>query len=153
MKKKTIRIIGICVAIIVLCLILITAYIERKNSVVNDYKNVSMYIKDASLSASGLTLSINNGSSNEIVFDDKYDIEKEVDNAWYQLPYQSLAGTKLQGSSVTVDAKTYGEKDIKLDWTKTYGMLDPGAYRLTKSFTTSDGKSYNLAVTFEIKNS
>ena len=76
MKKKRIYVIVIILAVVVLGLIVLASYIEKKNSVVNDFKGVSMYIKDASLSASGLTLSINNDSSKAISLNDQYDIER-----------------------------------------------------------------------------
>jgi len=153
MKKKRIYVIVIILAVVVLGLIVLASYIEKKNSVVNDFKGVSMYIKDASLSASGLTLSINNDSSKAISLNDQYDIERQVGNKWYKVPYQSLSGSKLQSTTTDVSAKSDGEAFIKIDWTKSYGILDAGAYRLTKSFMTPGGNTYNLAVTFEIKNS
>ena len=88
MRKKTARILGAFG--IAAAAIFLASHEEKKNSVVNNCKGVTMTIEDGTVSEDGLVLDICNESENELTFEEDFILEKWTKGQWYKMPSQSL---------------------------------------------------------------
>ena len=98
---------------------------------------VDLYIKDGTLSNKGCTIIFANNSNKEFVFRYKYDMQKQNDNGeWETLLPKSIEdfypeGTdwvQLYKAGYEIKQKTVEEKVF--DWSKTFGTLKVGKYKL-----------------------
>ena len=90
MRKKTARILGAFGIAAAATLIFLASHEEKKNSVVNNCKGVTMTIEDGTVSEDGLVLDICNESENELTFEEDFILEKWTKGQWYKMPSQSL---------------------------------------------------------------
>lgn len=119
---------------------------ESKVKKVNDSKeNVTMSIKEGTLTPTGATLLIKNQSKHEVGFGTEYHLEVKLGDKWYEVPYfdSSIGGVAWALVGVGVDA---GETfEYPLSWEFLYGALREGTYRIRKEVGGG-----NLAVEFDI---
>ena len=103
---------------------------------------VSFRVDDDRLSSRGSDVyySQNENGFGVISTTDKYWIEKKVDGNWQTLPTITTPQWSGDGFGVAKGSATYGY----LDWTPVYGELEPGDYRMGKSFQCyDDGTGYS----------
>ncbi|SMP59232.1 immunoglobulin-like domain-containing protein [Anoxynatronum buryatiense] len=121
---------------------------------VNNFTDVTMTIKEETVSTTGLTVVFENNSDNHVIYGEYFSLEEKSNNKWYQVP-------------VTIDGD-YGFNDIGynltsgeneefiVDWEWLYGSLHAGEYRIVKDIldfrNTGDFDSYYVAAEFTILN-
>ena len=90
-------------------------------------KDVSLSIKENTLSQSGTTLVLKNGSDMDVQYGDSYEIEIEKDGKWHKI------NVELNFNSPAYTLKSKTSEEIELKWENGYGKLAPGNYRILKS--------------------
>ena len=113
---------------------------------VNKIENVTMTIKEGTLTNTGATVVITDTNTNKHTFDSKYRIDKKVNDGWVEakridnnFAFKDLAWVAGDDNTITNN----------LNWEKLYGELERGQYRIVKKV---DGKMFcAIQVEFEIK--
>ena len=115
--------------------------------------NVSMQIKEGTLTNKSLTLVIKDSTNDKYSFEQEFYLEKKTNNVWSKLKkvHTDYAFNQM---AYYADNK---ELELKQDWDYIYGTLEKGTYRLVKKvFKNSDipvneEKIKLISVDFEIK--
>ena len=96
----------------------------------NEYtlKNVTMNIKENTLTKSGATIIITDNNKVKYTYLKYYKLEKRIDHIWYEL--KPSGDVLFDEMGYLVDDNNELEMDI--DWSKTYGNLTSGKYRIIK---------------------
>lgn len=114
--------------------------------------NVSLSIKEDTLTNKGVTLILKNESSVDYLYGSPYYIEHEVGGEWeivetiHDVAFNLPAWELESGKSV----------EISIDWEYGYGQLGTGKYRIVKEISKSstsiisDAVSFNVYALFEI---
>jgi len=113
---------------------------------VNKIENVTMTIKEGTLTNTGATVVITDTNTNKHTFDSEYRIDKKVNDVWVEakridnnFAFKDLAWVAGDDNTITNN----------LNWEKLYGELEKGQYRIVKKV---DGKMFcAIQVEFEIK--
>ena len=113
---------------------------------VNKIKNVTMTIKEGTLTNVGATVVITDTNTNKHTFDSEYRIDKKVNDGWEEarridnnFAFKDLAWIVGNDNAITNN----------VNWEKLYGKLEPGQYRMVKKV---DSKMFSaIQVEFEIK--
>lgn len=114
----------------------------------NEYglANVIMNVKDDSVSKSGATIVITDKNKIKYVYEEYYKLEKDIDNVWYELkPNSDYYNFNNMGYVVNDDDTL----EMNIDWSKTYGNLSSGKYRILKRVY-DDGEYHYFSAEFEI---
>lgn len=118
----------------------------------NDLVDISF--KEGSLSNTGGTIIINDKSPNEIVYGEKFYVEKYINGNYEQLDY---IHDNFAFNSMAYKTDQNGILEMNQNWEYMYGKLDKGIYRIVKNvFFESDipieiGDQYYIWGEFEIK--
>lgn len=115
--------------------------IETEQSV----DNVSMYIKEDSLTPKGATIVIEDKNKKVYNYSDGYFIEVLKDDKWIKLDENE----KFWNDFVYVLDES-GILSMQLDWSKKYGTLENNKYRIGKLIGNEQIQD-NIYVEFEIK--
>lgn len=123
--------------------------IGKKSDVQISQGDVSLIIKDETLTNTSATLILKNNSDKKVEYGEDYEIEIKKSGEWYKInvdQWFDLSATELDvGES----------KEIYLNWKTVYGKLKKGTYRIVKDIEYIYGegsfKSINIAVEFIIK--
>ena len=105
-----------------------------------EVENVSLSITD--VSPSGATVTIRDTNENPYVYGQWYKVEAERDGKWYDIKLLS------EHYGFTEEGWIVGENDelnFDVDWSRLYGRLPEGRYRLLKRV-----KQQHIAVEFDI---
>lgn len=97
--------------------------------------NVTMHIKEGTLSNTGVTLVITDNNEASFLYGHDYVIEKKENGEWKRL--KALNDTVI----LSLDAFTVGYDKtavFNIDWTDRYGVLKSGEYRILKSFLSAE---------------
>lgn len=113
---------------------------------VNKIENVTMTIKEGTLTNTGATVVITDTNTNKNTFDSEYRIDKKVNDGWVEakridnnFAFKDLAWVAGNDNTITNN----------INWEKLYGELEKGQYRIVKKV---DGKMFcAIQVEFEIK--
>lgn len=119
----------------------------------SETEQVHINIKTDTISSTGMTIEIENQGMNTCTYDVDYELEVFLRGRWYQVPPadNGYYGYATCGSNLEVLGGKKAEEQI--DWTKKYGKLDYGKYRVVKSIRLSDGQGehqYNVVGQFTI---
>lgn len=104
----------------------------------NEIKEVSMTIKEGTLSTSKATIIFTNKTEKEVVFGEYFHLEKKIDEEWKELP------TIIENYGFDDIAYPLNEKksrELVIDWEWLYGTLNEGEYRIVKDVYVSDFSS------------
>lgn len=118
------------------------------NNEMNQVFNVSMIIKNVSLTKNGAKIIITDNNENHYSYGMKFRLDVMKNGNWEML--------KSTGDGVFNDMAYHVDKDNKLElnqnWENIYGELKDGNYRLVKAVCVNDGciKSQYFAVEFTI---
>jgi ABC-type Na+ efflux pump permease subunit len=115
--------------------------IETEQSV----DNVSMYIKEDSLTPKGATIVIEDKNKKVYNYSDGYFIEVLKDDKWIKLDENE----KFWNDFVYVLDES-GILSMQLDWSKKYGTLENNKYRIGKLIGNEQSQD-NIYAEFEIK--
>lgn len=119
---------------------------------VNNLNEVTMTIKQGTVSATKLTVIIENPSSSDCIFGEFFDLEKKINGMWYKVPV-TIDGD-YGFNSIGYDLPSGDTREWTVDWKWLYGSLEPGEYRIIKDILdfreTGDYDTYYLAAEFII---
>ena len=103
-----------------------------------------MKLKDNTLTKSGATIIITDDNEIKYTYEEYYKLEKRIDHIWYEL--KPRGDTVFNEMGYLVDDNNELEMDI--DWSKTYGNLTSGKYRIVKKIY--DGEYKYFSVEFDL---
>ena len=147
------------VLIILICMIMILGVTGCKNSKnkfdignVSDVKisqsDVTLSIKEGTLTNEGATLILTNNSDKNFQYGTPYEIEIKKDGEWHKI------NVELNFTLPAFHLLPKESKEIELNWENEYGKLSKGTYRIIKgiNYEYEEGKykSFNVAVEFII---
>lgn len=149
MKKKLIVLVCLSILIIGCKNQVTTLPAQEENNEVVSEKEVSLLIKDGTLSKKGVTLILKNDLDEEVDYGASYAIEKNNGGKW-----EKLDGS-LDFVLVLYKLEAHKSAELELDWEKGYGILDSGTYRIIKQISyknaNDDYKTIDVAAEFVIK--
>lgn len=127
-----------------------TNEIDKLITVESDIKiedsNVTLKVKEDTLTKTGATFIIENNKNNAINYTIAYEIEAKRDNKWYKLGIINEFIEEIY----EVDAKSTDQ--IIIDWKNSYSKLPKGEYRVIKEITVpSTYELFYVAAEFTIK--
>lgn len=137
MKKRVIIVLGVLVLLIVI-LALIICFKPREIKNINLAENITMKIKEGSLTNTGATVIITDLSGDESVdlINRKFKIDYKKNDKWYRLESK----IKNEVTVMTTDnAMENGDNTYtqEINWERYYGKLDKGHYRIVKEVKTN----------------
>ena len=110
-----------------------TNEIDKLITVESDIKiedsNVTLKVKEDTLTKTGATFILENNKNNAINYTIAYEIEAKRDNKWYKLGIINEFIEEIY----EVDAKSTDQ--IIIDWKNSYSKLPMGEYRVIKEIT------------------
>lgn len=114
---------------------------------INDLENVSMSIKEGTLTKKSATVIIKDTSDRDNIYGADYELQIYDDGNWkYLKPKNELAFISI-GYKVNEDHIL----ELKVDWRYHYGTLKKGKYRILKSTSTpGEGTEHYLTTEFTI---
>lgn len=149
MKDKLDKIIIVLVVILLIIGLLVKTKNNSKDNIL-DFKepsNITMSIKDNSLTESQATVIITDNTGNDNTYSISFRLDKKVNNKWEKLKViNSDYGFNEIGYKVDENNKL----ELVQNWEHIYGKLDKGDYRLVKSILNSNKKVY-FSTEFTIK--
>ena len=136
MKKRVVIVVGILVLLIFLLALLI-CFKPREIKNLNLAENITMKIKEGSLTNTGATVIITNlsGDENVDLINRKFKIDYKKNDKWYRL----ASKIKNEVSVMTTDnAMENGDNTYtqEINWERYYGKLGKGHYRIVKEVKT-----------------
>ena len=112
----------------------------------NEYtlKNVTMNIKENTLTKSGAIIIITDDNKTKYTYEEYYKLEKRIDHIWYEL--KPSGDVLFNEMGYLVDDNN--ELEMNIDWSKSYGNLTSGKYRIIKKIY--DGEYKYFSVEFDL---
>lgn len=98
----------------------------------NDLENVSMKIKEGTLSSSSATIIITDTSNQDYIYGESYYLEKYSYGAWIEVPITFKGNHGFNSIGYSINSKTH-TLELKKNWEWLYGKLPQGNYRLITS--------------------
>ena len=130
-------------------------YVESNNTETDDdsaepsLDNVTMTIKEGSLSSSGATVIITDKNKSPFAYYKWFRIEKKENGKWIELEVTNKDYTFTTGATLL---KQPGNVEMDANWSDLYGSLEPGDYRIVKNvvdFDTDDKLYFACEFTIE----
>lgn len=122
--------------------------LKGKSNIELSLTEVSMTIKEGTLSKTGATVILNNNSDKEYLYGTSYEIEVMKNGEWYKID------AVLYFTSIAYSLDPHESVELTLSWQEGYGKLDSGTYRIIKNVDAlkEDGSydNYDIAVEFSI---
>ncbi len=151
MKNKKI----IIIILLFITFIIISLYLGKKSEKnsrieMNSIEEIKMTIKEGTLSPTGATIIIKDttGWHNTYGAGWDYRIDKYTNNKWKKLKSKTNFIYTMEGYHVDEN----NELKQELDWTKEYGKLESGKYRIVKDINVGEqNKFYEFSVEFNIQ--
>ena len=132
MKKRVVIVVGVLVLLIVI-LALIICFKPREVKNLNLAENITMEIKNGSLTNTGATVIITDLSGDESVdlTNKEFKIDYKKNGKWYRLESKIKNEVTVRTSDNTMENgdNAYTQE---INWEKYYGKLDKGHYRIVK---------------------
>ena len=120
---------------------------ESTTEIVTD-SDVSLSIKDGTLTNTGATIVLTNKSNKEYVYGEPYSIQIKKDGTWHVINVQRIFQTPM------FHLKNGETTEIELKWDANYGKLESGTYRIIKNIGYECEKDkfeyFSIAVEFNI---
>lgn len=141
MKKRVIIVLSslvVFVLAITCAIVLIPNYAEP----INLAENITMEIKEGTLTKTGATIVITDLSGKNNTFNKEFRIDQKRGGKWYTLRDKSKNEVDVVAGQKEEDKKLEQE----LNWEKNYGTLSDGYYRIVKKINNKD-----IVVEFEIE--
>lgn len=114
-----------------------------------DMSKVKMAIKDEEVTSEGIEIIIEDKNETPYVYDSWFEIEKLENNEWKKLQYRDDYVSDDIGYMI-YELKD-GKLEEKINWSKEYGILDRGKYKLIKRCMDEDDSYTHIEIEFEIK--
>ena len=123
--------------------------VGNKSDVQISQHDVSMSIKDGTLTNTSATLVLTNNSDKDFQYGNPYEIEIKKDGEWHKI------NAELNFTLPLYNLKAGETEEIELNWENGYGKLPSGTYRIVKDIDheTEEGnfERFNVAVEFTIQ--
>lgn len=136
MKKRVVIVVSVLVLFVVLLALLI-CFKPKEIKNLNLAENITMKIKEGSLTNTGATVIIANlsGDENVNLINSEFKIDYMKNDKWYRLESKIKHEITVMTGGNVVDNKdnTYTQE---INWEKYYGKLDKGHYRIVKEVKT-----------------
>ncbi|MBM7554500.1 immunoglobulin-like domain-containing protein [Thalassobacillus pellis] len=97
---------------------------------VNHLEGVTMFIKEGTVSPTGLTVLFENNSDKRWIYGEYFLLEKKMKGKWYQVPIALEENYGFRDIGYDLDSSDVREWTVDWDWL--YGSLDTGEYRIVK---------------------
>lgn len=137
MKKRVIIVLGVLVLLIVI-LALIICFKPREIKNINLAENITMKIKEGSLTNTGATVIITDlsGDENVDLINRKFKIDYKKNDKWYRLESKIKNEVTVMTTDNVMENgdNTYTQE---INWERYYGKLDKGHYRIVKEVKTN----------------
>lgn len=137
MKKRVIIVVSVLVLLIVL-LTLIICFKPKEIKDLNLAENITMKIKEGSLTNTGATVIITDlsGDGNVDLINRKFKIDYKKNDKWYRLESKIKNEVIVSTSDNAMENgdNTYTQE---INWERYYGKLDKGHYRIVKEVKTN----------------
>lgn len=150
MKTKNLIIIFIIISLLV-SLCLITYIVIDKNKPLNELDNVTIKIKDGTLTKAGATISITDLNKIPDEYGEAFRIDIKKKGQWQELKIlNENTAFNLMAYRVSKD----GTLELEQNWEYIYGILKKGKYRLVKHVCVKDtacNKKKYFSVEFTIE--
>lgn len=118
----------------------------------NNFKGVTMTIKEGTISSTGLTVILENNSDKQGLFGEDFSLEKNINGKWYQVPISTDENYGF--NSIGYDLPSSDVKEWNASWDELYGSLEAGEYRIVKEIldfrTSGDFDKYYLTAEFVV---
>ena len=122
--------------------------IGNKSDIKISQNDVTMIIKDGTLTNNGATLILTNNSDKNFQYGTPYEIEIKKDGEWHKI------NVELNFTMPAFQLSARENREIEINWENGYGKLAKGTYRIIKGidYEYEEGKykSFNVAVEFTI---
>lgn len=122
--------------------------IGDKSDIKISQNDVTMTIKDGTLTNSGATLVLINNSDKSFQYGNPYEIEIKKEGEWHKI------NVELNFTMPAFQLSARENNEIEINWENGYGKLEKGTYRIIKGidYEYEEGKykSFNIAVEFTI---
>lgn len=118
---------------------------------VNSLDSVTMTTKPGAVTHTGLTVIIENRSSERWMYGQYFSVEKKSGDNWYEVPILEDAYSFIDLGHNVAPLQLV---EWVVDWEGYYGTLDKGEYRILKDFRNSeeaDDEIYHLAAEFIVQ--
>lgn len=118
---------------------------------VNNLDSVTMITKPETVTRTGLTVIIENHSSERWMYGQYFSVEKKSGDNWYEVPILEDAYSFIDLGHNVAPLQSV---EWVVDWEGYYGVLDKGEYRILKDFRNSeetDDEIYHLAAEFIVQ--
>ncbi len=136
MKKRVVIVVGILVLLIFLLALLI-CFKPREIKNLNLAENITMKIKEGSLTNTGATVIITDlsGDENVDLINRKFKIDYKKNDKWYRLESKIKNEVTVMTTDNVMENgdNTYTQE---INWERYYGKLDKGHYRIVKEVKT-----------------
>lgn len=122
--------------------------IGDKSDIKISQNDVTMTIKDGTLTNSGATLVLINNSDKSFQYGNPYEIEIKKEGEWHKI------NVELNFTMPAFQLSARENNEIEINWENGYGKLEKGTYRIIKGidYEYEEGKykPFNIAVEFTI---
>ena len=122
--------------------------IGDKSDIKISQNDVTMTIKDGTLTNKSATLILTNNSDKNFQYGTPYEIEIKKDGEWHKI------NVELNFTMPAFQLSARENNEIEINWENGYGKLEKGTYRIIKEidYEYEEGKykSFNIAVEFTI---
>ena len=123
--------------------------IGNKSNIKISQNDVTMNIKEGTLTNKSATLVLTNNSDKNFQYGDPYEIEIKKDGEWHKI------NIELYFDMPAFQLSAKESKEIELDWENGYGKLANGTYRIIKEidyeYEKQKYETFNVAVEFTIE--
>lgn len=123
--------------------------VGKKSDIKISQNDVTLTIKDGTLTNTGATLILKNNSSKYYHYGNPYEIEIKKDGEWHHI------NVELNFTLPAYGLNPGESKEIELNWEHGYGKLSTGAYRIIKvidyEYEEVKYEDFNVTVEFTIE--
>ncbi len=123
--------------------------IGNKSDIKISQNDVTMTIKEETLTNKGVTLVLTNNGDKNFQYGNPYEIEIKKDGEWHKI------NVELNFTLPAFGLKSKESKEIELNWEHGYGKLAEGTYRIVKGidYEYEKGKyeTFYVAIEFTIE--
>lgn len=102
---------------------------EKMEEIPNIVNNIEMKIKSETLTKEGLTIIIENKNTTKIGYGEWFRIDQKKEKGWQEI---NIVNKDYAFNALAYIVKGTSKSEHKIDWSKLYGTLDNGQYRLVK---------------------
>ena len=116
----------------------------EKSDIKVESNGIEFFIKEGTLTRSGVVLILKNNNDDTLYFGEPYEIEKYEDGSWRKIEVEMYFNMPLYG------LESGEEKEITFNWEHGYGRLNKGKYRIIKDVYFDKEEKFYIGCEFTI---